>query len=173
MKIENLKTFEIMVPYKMGNHDGIDETKPKRKHNIPVPYHRLWDEKVKAKVGGLTICKVAQGQWVSPSGKTFRELMIPVRISCSEEQILEIIKMTAEHYEQEAIHCMCVSENTMIYHRNAAEEKTDVSKVYNSDFGDSKVCDCGHTYYRHFDSYNEMENVGCKYCECASFAIKP
>ncbi len=38
--------------------------------------------------------------------------------------------------------------------------------VYNPAFGDDKVCQCGHEYHRHFDSYENMRNVGCKYCGC-------
>ena len=40
---------------------------------------------------------------------------------------------------------------------------------YNPKFGDSRVCRCGHTYYRHFDSYENMEACGCKYCYCSTF----
>lgn len=40
---------------------------------------------------------------------------------------------------------------------------------YNPEFGDDKVCKCGHPYYRHFDSYENMEVVGCKYCQCFYF----
>ena len=40
---------------------------------------------------------------------------------------------------------------------------------YNPKFGDDKVCKCGYTYYRHFDSYEEMSTIGCKYCECFYF----
>lgn len=40
---------------------------------------------------------------------------------------------------------------------------------YDPDFGDDKICVCGHTYYRHFDSYENMSPVGCKYCECDKF----
>ena len=28
------------------------------------------------------------------------------------------------------------------------------------------TCDCGHEYDRHFDSWEDNEPVGCKYCEC-------
>jgi len=35
---------------------------------------------------------------------------------------------------------------------------------YDKDFGDDKLCVCGHSYYRHFDTYDEMLPVGCKYC---------
>lgn len=40
---------------------------------------------------------------------------------------------------------------------------------YNPNFGDDRLCKCGHTYYRHFDSYEDMEAVGCKYCQCFHF----
>lgn len=40
---------------------------------------------------------------------------------------------------------------------------------YNPNYGDDRVCKCGHTYYRHFDSYDDMMDVGCKYCGCYEF----
>lgn len=40
---------------------------------------------------------------------------------------------------------------------------------YDSNYGDDKVCTCGHPYYRHFDTYEEMRPVGCKYCGCGTF----
>jgi hypothetical protein len=40
---------------------------------------------------------------------------------------------------------------------------------YNPDFGDDRICECGHSYYRHFDPYENMEAVGCKYCGCYEF----
>jgi hypothetical protein len=40
---------------------------------------------------------------------------------------------------------------------------------YNPDYGDSRVCICGHQYYRHFDSYENNEPCGCKYCRCHTF----
>lgn len=46
-----------------------------------------------------------------------------------------------------------------------------VFKEYNPDFGDGKLCKCGHSYYRHFDSYENMAPVGCKYCECDEFVL--
>jgi len=39
----------------------------------------------------------------------------------------------------------------------------------NPDFPDDARCDCGHAYYRHFDSYENWEPVGCKYCECSQW----
>jgi len=40
---------------------------------------------------------------------------------------------------------------------------------YNPAYGDDRVCKCGHPYYRHFDTYEDMAAVGCKYCECFHF----
>jgi len=34
------------------------------------------------------------------------------------------------------------------------------------------ICICGHTYHRHFDSYENMRPVGCKYCGCDCFVGK-
>lgn len=42
-------------------------------------------------------------------------------------------------------------------------------REYNPEYGDERICECGHTYYRHFDSYEEMEACGCKYCYCDHF----
>jgi len=42
-------------------------------------------------------------------------------------------------------------------------------RSYNPKFGDARVCKCGHAYYRHFDTYEEMRACGCKYCECYTF----
>ena len=43
---------------------------------------------------------------------------------------------------------------------------------YNPNYGDDRVCECGHAYYRHFDTYYHMSNVGCKYCGCGEFKEK-
>ena len=45
------------------------------------------------------------------------------------------------------------------------------NEQYNSKFGDDKLCKCGHTYYRHFDSYDDMYPIGCKYCKCRRFKL--
>ncbi len=47
----------------------------------------------------------------------------------------------------------------------------EVSKSYNKSFGDDKECECGHSYYRHFDTYENMEACGCKYCDCWHFKL--
>lgn len=39
---------------------------------------------------------------------------------------------------------------------------------YNPAYG-NPLCQCGHTYYSHFDSFDNMKPVGCKYCGCERF----
>lgn len=44
--------------------------------------------------------------------------------------------------------------------------------LYNPNYGDDRICECGHSYDRHFDSYENMLAVGCKYCGCFEFKEK-
>ncbi len=47
--------------------------------------------------------------------------------------------------------------------------------LYNPEYGNDRVCKCGHPYYRHFDTYEQMYNCGCKYCNypnCFEFIEK-
>lgn len=47
-------------------------------------------------------------------------------------------------------------------------------KKYNPNYGDNRMCVCGHPYHRHFDPYEDMDEVcGCKYCSCRSFIEIP
>ena len=50
-----------------------------------------------------------------------------------------------------------------------SEEVCHVEKCYNPNYGDERLCKCGHSYYRHFDTYENMAPVGCKYCRCYEF----
>lgn len=43
---------------------------------------------------------------------------------------------------------------------------------YNPNYGDNRICKCGHSYYRHFDTYDDMLPCGCKYCGCGEFEEK-
>jgi hypothetical protein len=47
-------------------------------------------------------------------------------------------------------------------------------RLYNPEFGNDRVCKCGHTYERHFNEYEEPDeqDVGCKYCYCCTFVEK-
>ena len=49
---------------------------------------------------------------------------------------------------------------------------TVVKRLYNPDYGDKRICECGHQYYRHFDGYEDNLDVGCKYCSCWDFKEK-
>ena len=44
-----------------------------------------------------------------------------------------------------------------------------IKRSYNPNYGDDRICKCGHAYYRHFDTYEEMSDAGCKYCPCGTF----
>lgn len=50
-------------------------------------------------------------------------------------------------------------------------EYTVVKKIrkYNPNFGDDRICICGHPYIRHFDVNKNMWSVGCKKCSCIEF----
>lgn len=95
--------WEILVP--TVRNDG----RPFR-----LRYHRVWDERVKAISGGITIVNPVKGTWISPEGEEFKERMIPVRIMCSREEILQIAEMTKEYYEQLAVMVVKVSDETFI-----------------------------------------------------------
>ena len=80
-------------------------------------YHKVWDDKVRAISGGLTIMTPAKGQWISPCGALFVERMIPVRIIATREQMVEIIDMTMLYYDQLAILAYKVSDEVILKHR--------------------------------------------------------
>lgn len=85
--------WEILVPTMRNN--GV----PYR-----TRYHRVWDEKVRQISGGLTIMTPSKGQWISSeNGQLFIERMIPVRIACTKDEIIEIAMMTKKYYEQKKI----------------------------------------------------------------------
>ncbi len=101
--------WEILVPTIMNDH-------PCR-----VRHHREWDKVVRKIAGGLTIFRPAKGQWIDPGGHgLFEERMIPVRISCTERQIDEIIRFTINHYNQIAVMAYLVSEKVKVKFREDA-----------------------------------------------------
>lgn len=89
--MNKLYLYEILVP---AMKDGKE---------IPIKYHKIWDEKVRAIAGGLTIHKTSKGHWLSPDGEIFVEKMIPIRFMCNDLQIRIISDITAEHYDQKAV----------------------------------------------------------------------
>jgi hypothetical protein len=52
------------------------------------------------------------------------------------------------------------------------EEVVAIVRKYNPDYGDNRVCECGHAYHRHFDWMEDNEACGCKYCDCYTFVEK-
>lgn len=50
-------------------------------------------------------------------------------------------------------------------------EITFLIRRYNPEFGDERLCQCGHPYHRHFDDFEDEDeqDVGCKYCRCSTF----
>jgi hypothetical protein len=114
-----LPLWEILVPHRMGKHDGKNPDLPRSNKVVYYDYHRTWDKRVVELVGGMTLMKAAKGTWVSPTtSKEHREIMIPVRIACTEEQIREIMQFTAEMYAQEAVMAYLISERTLFYDHN-------------------------------------------------------
>lgn len=75
---------------------------------------------------------------------------------------LHKIVMEAEYEEQvfmtkdELKNCPYLVARTIEYRSN-----------YNPNFGDDRMCECGHPYYRHFDWMDDNIAVGCKYCGCS------
>lgn len=137
---------------------------------IKTRCHKAWDEKVRKITNGLTISAPAKGQWIDPRGELAVERILPVRILATDGEMNKIVDMTIKHYEQEAVLAYKIStEYILRYAKNP--EKTDVSTVYSPGYGDDNICTCGHPYYRHFDTYEDMRNIGCKYCPCDSFVF--
>lgn len=98
--------WEILVPTVRPNSGG--------KKFFTTRYHRVWDEKVRAITGGLTIMPPAKGEWVSPASTFFRERMIPVRVMADREQIERVISLTLDYYDQEAVLCYKLADETLL-----------------------------------------------------------
>lgn len=95
--------WEILVP--TVRNDG----RPYR-----LKYHRVWDEKVRAISGGMSICTPIHGRWVSETGQIFSERMIPVRVAATVDQINEIIDFTLVYYDQMAIMAYRITDYVII-----------------------------------------------------------
>ena len=97
------KMFTILVPTQ--HNDG---------RPIRTRFHRVWDEKVRAITGGLTIQPPNKGQWVAPDGQLHDERMIPVMFVATDTECDQIMKLTLDYYEQLAVLCWCVSQDVRI-----------------------------------------------------------
>ena len=94
--------WEILVP--TIRNDG----KPYR-----LRYHKVWDEKVRAISGGLTVMPVAKGQWVYKE-ELFTERMIPVRILATRPEMEQIVDMTLKYYNQIAVMAYKISSEVIL-----------------------------------------------------------
>ena len=103
----NPELWEVLVP--ASNNNDLKFT---------FEHHKAWDTYVKDLTGGVTIMKVAKGQWVSPTGRTYVDRMIPCRIVCTEDQISDIVDFTIEHYKQEAVLAYRISTNVILRHKS-------------------------------------------------------
>ena len=98
--------WEILVPTVMPNG------KP-----IRTKFHKVWDQKVYAITGGLTVLTPTKGKWVCPEGSLFEERMIPVRVACTREQLNTIVDMTLAYYKQKAVLAYKISSEVIIKHK--------------------------------------------------------
>lgn len=100
-----MNLYEILIP-------TVKNGKP-----IHTRYHKVWDKYVTKISKGLTILHPHKGIWVSPSSGTIEERMIPVRIACTESELLDIINFSLTYYDQEAIMAYEISNKVIILHR--------------------------------------------------------
>lgn len=47
--------------------------------------------------------------------------------------------------------------------------ENEINRQWNPERDQKAKCKCSHIYERHFDSWEDMRPVGCKYCECGEF----
>jgi len=82
----------------------------------------------------------------------------------TEETYLEMKRLVKEYEDRKLDSSNADTEQPYLYSANIETERQ-----YNPKYGNDRICKCGHPYHRHFDNYEEMEAVGCKYCQCWEF----
>lgn len=95
--------WEILVPTKFQDNGNPVRTK----------HHKEWDRYVISISGGLTILKPARGSWVSSDKNLYEDRVIPVRIACTENQILKIMEFTKRHYRQLSVMAYKISNEVL------------------------------------------------------------
>jgi hypothetical protein len=107
-----IRMWEILVPT------------IRRADDVPIRkrFHKVWDEKVRAISGGLTVLTPAKGQWLCPKGDLYEERMIPVRFLATEAQMEEIVDMTAVYYDQLAVLCYEIARNVVMRNLDDAQK---------------------------------------------------
>lgn len=98
--------WEILVPTERRSCPG---------RFYSTRYHRVWDGKVRAITGGLTVMSPARGQWINPqTGELFKERMIPVRIMATRDEIEKVVDLTLKYYDQLAVLCYKISDEVIL-----------------------------------------------------------
>ena len=109
----------------------------------------------------------SHGIWVNFGGirKESRKLEVTmpnIKISIPVDYANLIVRVL-ENHSSSSVHDL----------RRIGEIVTDiqnkVNRLWNEDYDQNAKCTCGHIYHRHFDGYEDMEPVGCKYCVCWEF----
>jgi hypothetical protein len=96
--------WEILVPTQFE-----DNKKPVR-----LAHHRRWDLYASKFSNGLTIIRPAKGYWTH-EGKLYSDRVIPVRLTCSRQELEKILKFTKSHYRQIAVMAYKLSSEVIIY----------------------------------------------------------
>lgn len=78
------------------------------------------------------------------------------------------LERNGEYHEIRDEFVRLIEQEEITQHRDMSYVPTstedEIAEQYDETFGDNKECECGHPYYRHFDTYDNMSAVGCKYC---------
>lgn len=83
-----------------------------------------------------------------------------------------LVKNIAKNGEHECALIHSLQQKLNVLDDQLSTEKPYINNAYNPNYGDHRICKCGHEYYRHFDSYDDMSPCGCKYCSCYKFEEK-
>lgn len=82
--------------------------------------------------------------------------MADIEMHLSREQA-QILCYTLEGSEEPAIDVIL------------SELTEQINRSWSPNHDQQAKCTCSHAYERHFDSYEDMYPIGCKYCECDTF----
>jgi hypothetical protein len=100
----------------------------------------------------------------------------PIYESCKNQDTADCLKCSESHEEDSSLESYYEFNNWEGDDEEPEAERPYIIKRivtherrYNPKYGDDRICECGHTYYRHFDSYEHMAAYGCKYCNCFEF----
>jgi hypothetical protein len=102
-----MKLYAILVPE--CGRSGLE---------FGLEHHRAWDKKVCEIAGGVTIGGVTKGRWKSNKSVIFDD-MIECKIACTAEKIIDVAKMTCQHYNQDAVFLWEVSSNAFVIERDS------------------------------------------------------